>query len=70
MRTYAEAHGGATGSRITWFADPDGSAARALKVEHTPAIAGIEHGAVQWSVAGVLNDPSGVKPLIVRWTAD
>lgn len=51
------------------YADPDGSAARALQITSVPALFGVEGGAVDWVVQGVLNDPGMVESLIRNWLA-
>lgn len=51
------------------YADPDGSAARALALTSIPALVGIEHGEINWNVQGVLNDPGMVDPLVRTWFA-
>ncbi|HXH05311.1 MAG TPA: hypothetical protein VNI83_01855 [Vicinamibacterales bacterium] len=52
---------------IAWFADPDGRTGQALGTRWTPALAGIEAGRIAWQIAGVLNDPAAVEPVIRTW---
>jgi hypothetical protein len=63
---YATRHADAAG--LAWYADPDQQAARALGLQHEPALVAIESGHVAWIVTGVLNDPSAVEPIIRNWT--
>jgi hypothetical protein len=49
------------------YADPDGSAARALGVTSVPALVGVASGAIDWMVQGVLNDPRMVEPVVRSW---
>jgi hypothetical protein len=50
-----------------WYADRDGSALSALLLKHTPAVVGIRDMQVEWSVEGVLNDPSGLEQIARAW---
>jgi hypothetical protein len=63
---YATRHVDAAG--LPWYADEDQQAARALGLQHEPALVAIESGHVAWVVTGVLNDPSAVEPIIRNWT--
>ena len=65
-RSYAAQHADAAG--LPWYADVDQTAARALGLEHQPALVAIENGRVAWTVNGVLNDPQAVEPIIRNWT--
>jgi hypothetical protein len=49
------------------YADPDGSAARALGVGQGPALVGVANQTVDWMVQGVLNDPRLVEPVVRNW---
>jgi hypothetical protein len=53
---------------MDWYADADSQAARALGLQHEPALVAIENGRVAWTVTGVLNDPLTVEPIIRNWT--
>jgi hypothetical protein len=64
--SYATRHGDAAG--MAWFADAEQSGARALGLDHEPALIAIENGRVAWTVTGVLNDPQAVEPIIRNWT--
>ena len=63
---YAARHADAAG--FPWYADEDEKAARALGLQHEPALVAIESGRVAWVVTGVLNDPTAVEPIIRNWT--
>jgi hypothetical protein len=63
---FAEQHA-ADYPAIRWFADPDGSAWRALRLTGTPYILGIKDGQIVWSLAGVLNDPKALESVIRSW---
>jgi hypothetical protein len=57
----------ASGGSIAVYADPDGSAARALGVTSGPALMGVVSGTIAWTVQGVLNDPAMVEPVVRNW---
>jgi hypothetical protein len=52
----------------SWYADADGQGARALGLQHEPALVAIENGRVAWTITGVLNDPAALEPIIRNWT--
>ena len=52
---------------LTWYADTDGQAARALGLTGAPALKGVRAGAVAWSLEGVLNDPAAYEPTLKTW---
>jgi hypothetical protein len=62
----AEGSGTAQAAPDTYL-DPGGAAARALGLTERPAVLGIENGAIEWVVQGVLNDPNMLKELVQRW---
>lgn len=64
--SYAKQHADAAG--MEWYADADAQGARALGLQHEPALVAIENGRVAWTVTGVLNDPRAVEPIIRNWT--
>ena len=66
-RQYAVQHADAAG--LPWYADEDQQGARALGLQHEPALVAVENGRVAWVVTGVLNDPGAVEPIIRNWTA-
>lgn len=49
-----------------WYADA-AEGARALRVETVPAVFGVRDGTIEWSVAGVLTDPTDIKTIISNW---
>lgn len=54
-------------SGLVWYADPDGRAARALGVTGALTLQGIRDGAIDWTVAGVLNDPAAFESVLRTW---
>jgi hypothetical protein len=64
---YATQHADAAG--MAWYVDADQQAARALGLQHEPALVAVENGRVAWTVTGVLNDPAAIEPIIRNWTA-
>jgi hypothetical protein len=65
-QAYAAQHAVADG---VWYADPGASGARALGLQHVPALVAVERGLIAWVVTGVLNDPAAVEPIVRSWTA-
>lgn len=65
-RTYAE-RSGTTSLAVSWYADPERRAASRLGVSSSPALLGIAGGRIEWTLMGVLNDPSVLEPVIRRW---
>jgi hypothetical protein len=63
---YAKQHADAAGA--PWYADADAQGARALGVQHEPALVAIENGRVAWTVIGVLKYPHALEPIIRNWT--
>jgi hypothetical protein len=56
------------GELPVWVADPDAAGWRALGFQGTVGVAGVEHGAIDWKLDGVINDPAVVEPSIRVWT--
>jgi hypothetical protein len=50
------------------FFDLDGRGRAALQVSGGPTLLGIEGGEIRWDLAGVLNDPAALEPVIRNWT--
>jgi hypothetical protein len=50
-----------------WYTDAGASALSALLLKHTPAVVGIRDAQVDWTVEGVLNDPSGLEQVTRAW---
>jgi hypothetical protein len=55
---------------ITWYADPDRSAAKALKLTSAPVLLGVREGKIEWQLAGVLNDPAALESVVRSWVED
>jgi hypothetical protein len=67
-RAYLQEKGGAPlVESARWYADPDGSAGRALERQGGLALFGIEHRAVDWKLDGVLEDPAALDAVIHAW---
>jgi hypothetical protein len=67
-RAYLERKGGAAmAESARWYADPDGAAGRALERQGGLALFGIERGAIDWKLDGVLEDPAALDPVIHAW---
>jgi hypothetical protein len=56
--------------QLTWYADPDRAAARALELSGAPVLIGVRNGAVEWQVGGVLNDPAALESVVRSWVED
>jgi hypothetical protein len=64
---YAAQHADVAGT--AWYVDVDQKCARALGLQHVPALVAVENGRIEWVVTGVLNDPSAVEPIVRNWMA-
>ena len=53
---------------LAWFADADGSAAKALKAAGTPMLLGVRDGQVEWTLVGVLSRPKSLESIVRTWT--
>lgn len=58
---------GADAPPFAWFADADGSAARALDVVGTPTLFGVKSGNVEWKLAGVLSRVESLESIVRTW---
>ena len=58
-----------SGQAVQLYADANGQAAAALGVARAPVLVGVEGGLVDWTVAGVLNDPKTVETVVRHWLA-
>lgn len=56
-----------SGQAVQLYADAAGQAAAALGVTRAPVLVGVEDGLVDWTVAGVLNDPKTVETVVRQW---
>lgn len=54
---------------VQWLADTKGEAARGLKVRGAPTVMGVKGPALEWMLAGVLNDPAMLRDVIRSWIA-
>ncbi len=50
----------------SWYADSS-EGARALRITTAPAVFGVRDGTIEWSVAGVLADPTDIKSIMSNW---
>jgi hypothetical protein len=49
------------------FLDPKGESRTALRVTGEPTLMGVRNGEIAWVLAGVLNDPTAIEPVIRNW---
>lgn len=54
-------------SAARWFADADGSAARALQIDALPVTLGVRGQVIEWGLTGVLKDPSELESVLFTW---
>ena len=66
-RTYLEDKGQGVQGKVTWYADTDASAWRALQFDGTLGVAGLDGQLVDWKIDGVISDPSVVEPATRAW---
>jgi hypothetical protein len=52
---------------VTWYADADDQAFKALRLTGTPVLIGVRQGRIIWSISGVLNDASTVQSVVRTW---
>lgn len=52
---------------VTWYADSNDNAYRALQFTSTPDVVGIRGGRIIWSINGVLNDSTMVRSVLRKW---
>jgi hypothetical protein len=55
-------------SDATWLGDPSGAIPQPIGGA-VPTILGMRDRMIEWSLAGVLTDPSDVKSILVHWTS-
>ena len=53
---------------LQWSLDPQQSAWKDLQITGVPALFGIKNGAIEWRLAGVLNDPTALRAVVTSWT--
>ena len=51
----------------SWLLDPGRVAWADLQLTGVPTLLGVKDGAVEWKLAGVLNDPSALKSVVTIW---
>jgi hypothetical protein len=49
------------------FSDAQGQAWQALSLLSSPVVIGVQAGRIEWSISGVLNDPSALESAIKAW---
>jgi hypothetical protein len=54
-------------SAIPWYADAQGEAWSTLRLTGTPVLIGVKKGVIQWSISGVLNDPTALESAVKTW---
>lgn len=54
-------------SAARWFADVDGSAALALRIDSLPVSLGVRGQMIEWGLTGVLKDPSELESVLFAW---
>jgi len=54
-------------SAARWFADADGSAARALRLDPLPVTLGVRGRMIEWGLTGVLKAPSELESVLFTW---
>lgn len=52
---------------VQWLLDPERAMWSDLQVTGVPTLFGVRAGIVEWRLAGVLNDPSALKPVVTSW---
>jgi len=55
---------------LTWYADPDRQAARALELTGAPVLMGVRNGNLEWQLGGVLSNPSALESVVRSWVED
>jgi hypothetical protein len=51
----------------SWYSDSDGTALGALLLKRTPAVVGVRDMHIEWTIDGVVNDPSGLEQIVRAW---
>lgn len=52
---------------MRWYADADRSAWQALHLKGAPVLIGVTNGQTEWSLSGVLAEPSALKSVVLTW---
>lgn len=50
------------------YFDIDGKGRTALQVSAAPTLLGVTGGEIRWDLAGVLNDPAALEPVVRNWS--
>lgn len=51
----------------TWYADAQGQARDALRLQGAPVVIGLRGESIQWAIAGVLNNPRTLESALRSW---
>lgn len=55
---------------LTWYADPERRAAKALELTGAPVLIGVRNGNLEWQLGGVLNNPAALESVVRSWVED
>jgi hypothetical protein len=55
---------------VKWYSDQQNEAFQALRLKGAPVLVGIEKGAIQWTVSGVLSSPQSLQSVVRTWVGD
>ena len=64
---YVAEHLPAEVGAIAWYADERSEAWQAFGLKGTPVLIGVERGEIDWTIAGVLNDPKALESVVRKW---
>jgi AhpC/TSA family len=64
---FIESRAATTTGAYTWYADPDGAAAKALQIQFVPTVVAVTQGKIEWTLGGVLNDPPAIESVLRTW---
>jgi hypothetical protein len=64
---FIESRATTTTGAYNWYADPDGSAAKTLQIQSVPTVVAVTQGKIEWTLGGVLNDPSAIESALRTW---
>ena len=56
--------------RLSWYADDQANAWRALQLAGAPMLVGIRDGRVEWGLSGAVNDPESLRALVSHWLGE
>jgi len=54
-------------SAASWYADAQGQARQALRLQGAPVVIGMQGERIQWAIAGVLDDPRTLESALRTW---